>query len=566
VTNEPLQQALSTHQQGDLVNAIAQYTQLLQSEPDNPEYHHLLGIALAQQGNYDASLTHLETATALVPNAANYHNSHGNTLKYLGRFEAAIKAYEQSIALKPRYASAHSNLANIYLTQGKDALALKHYQLAVHNSPNNPHHLYNLATYYANLSRYDDAMPLLQQTLSLDPNHVESHIQIAQIYQHQHQPQQAQQHFLSALEHDPNNATLHHGLATCYLEQDDTEQAKHHLKQTLQQHPKHKEALHNLGAIYLHEHQLGKALQCYMRIIEQGPNLDGLYNVGVIHMYQEHHQTAISYFLAALKLNDKHVASHINLANTYLKQSHYDEATQHYHIAQQLDPDNQSVAYMLSALTQEHIPAQAPLAHIEQLFDQYAPYFEKHLAQHLDYRVPQALYDLVIEILNTSKTDFHIIDIGCGTGLAGEKFAPITSSLIGIDASDNMCQQAEKKHIYTELKHGEATEQLTHYSDIDIIIAADVFGYIGDLSAIFDAVQKALKPNGLFAFSIETTNQQQYELQRNTRYAHSKHYIEALALQFHFEITACRNQILRKQQKHPVEGYIYVLSSKTVNN
>ena len=37
----------------------------------------------------------------------------------------------------------------------------------------------------------------------------------------------------------------------------------------------------------------------------------------------------------------------------------------------------------------------------------------------------------------------------------------------------------------------------------DLIVSADVLVYFGDLAPVFVAVARALRPNGIFAFSVE---------------------------------------------------------------
>jgi len=48
----------------------------------------------------------------------------------------------------------------------------------------------------------------------------------------------------------------------------------------------------------------------------------------------------------------------------------------------------------------------------------------------------------------------NVIDLGCGTGLVGERFRDIAGKLIGIDVSINMIHKAKKKNIYDELYEG----------------------------------------------------------------------------------------------------------------
>ena len=58
-------------------------------------------------------------------------------------------------------------------------------------------------------------------------------------------------------------------------------------------------------------------------------------------------------------------------------------------------------------------------------------------------------------------------------------------------------------------------------SAFDLIVAADVLVYVGDLAPLFAAVETALTADGLFAFSVETYEGDGYRLEPTIRFAHS---------------------------------------------
>ena len=100
---------------------------------------------------------------------------------------------------------------------------------------------------------------------------------------------------------------------------------------------------------------------------------------------------------------------------------------------------------------------------------------------------------------------------------------------------------------------------LNSFFEIDLILAADVFTYLGDLNAIFDAAEKALSKNGLFIFTVEKTTEPNFILQPTVRYAHNKAYLESLMTANHFMALRIDNVILRMQKNVPVEGYLVVM-------
>jgi predicted TPR repeat methyltransferase len=94
----------------------------------------------------------------------------------------------------------------------------------------------------------------------------------------------------------------------------------------------------------------------------------------------------------------------------------------------------------------------------------------------------------------------------------------------------------------------------------DLIIAADVFPYVGDLAQTLEACRRHLKAGGLFAFSIESVEGgPDYILRATNRYAHSSGYVRQLAQRNGFVEAVCEEVMVRKNKGEPVGGYIFVL-------
>ena len=91
-----------------------------------------------------------------------------------------------------------------------------------------------------------------------------------------------------------------------------------------------------------------------------------------------------------------------------------------------------------------------------------------------------------------------------------------------------------------------------------------MFTYIGELNGIFEQVKRALKKNGLFAFSVEKTEKSPFELQPSIRYAHSRSYLETLIALYGFKIHTLKEIKLRMQKEVPVSGYLVVLHESNI--
>src|SRR5581483_7481973 len=95
-----------------------------------------------------------------------------------------------------------------------------------------------------------------------------------------------------------------------------------------------------------------------------------------------------------------------------------------------------------------------------------------------------------------------ILDLGCGTGLAGQVFAPLASRLDGVDLSPAMIAKAEARGLYdhlavADLETGLAQPQAFGLAPAyDLILAADTLVYLGDLRGVFRAAAARLAPDG----------------------------------------------------------------------
>ncbi|MEM9044515.1 MAG: methyltransferase [Pseudomonadota bacterium] len=208
---------------------------------------------------------------------------------------------------------------------------------------------------------------------------------------------------------------------------------------------------------------------------------------------------------------------------------------------------------------------QAPKAagrYIRRLFDEYATQFDEHLLVDLSYRAPNLVFSASEDILNETTPD--IVDLGCGTGLCGPLFEPFAVSLVGVDLSPKMLEQADLKGCYSDLVEADLIKFLQERPlSFDLAISADVLVYFGDLSDIFGAVYGALRPGGHFAFTVERSDTDRWQLQRNGRYTHGRDYVERLAQGTGLEVVSVSEEILRLNFDEPVAGDAWLLKKST---
>ncbi|MEJ2646755.1 MAG: methyltransferase domain-containing protein [Gammaproteobacteria bacterium] len=227
-----------------------------------------------------------------------------------------------------------------------------------------------------------------------------------------------------------------------------------------------------------------------------------------------------------------------------------------------LDPDNVQAVHALAAFGGSPTPQRAAPEYVAELFDGYADNFDHHLVDVLEYRIPQLLYDAVLDATGADFRDQDILDLGCGTGLCAPLFRAHAKRLVGVDLSARMVDRARERGLYDDLHVDDLVNVMAAEPNAyDLVLAADVFVYIGELSDIFEACRNGLRPDGLFAFSTETLEggNRGYALHPTGRYAHSADYLHEQAARAGFEVLSHEPAMIRKNEGAPVNGHISVL-------
>lgn len=202
----------------------------------------------------------------------------------------------------------------------------------------------------------------------------------------------------------------------------------------------------------------------------------------------------------------------------------------------------------------------APQAYVANLFDAYAEEFDKALVERLGYCAPQHLAGLAVMARNEREDKFsRVLDLGCGTGLAGEAIATQALRLEGVDLSNGMIEQAEAKGFYDALTRSDIQSFLYNAENsYDLILAADVLIYFGDLLPLFKSVADKLLPDGVFAFSLEYSPGQDWTILESLRFAHSGDYVLRQLRACGLELIALERDVLRKDRGADIEGLLVV--------
>lgn len=143
------------------------------------------------------------------------------------------------------------------------------------------------------------------------------------------------------------------------------------------------------------------------------------------------------------------------------------------------------------------------------VYNDWAKNYDEYVNS-LDYVGPKNIVLSLKTILNENKNkkkNLKILDFGCGTGKVGEELKNhlnINYNLEGIDISQNMLANAEKKKVYNNLTNIDLT--IKNYEEkYDIILSSGVFleGHVNIENV--NKLHKLLNENGILLFTIRNS-------------------------------------------------------------
>jgi predicted TPR repeat methyltransferase len=514
------------HREGLLDEAKAAYLKYLKSHPSSGIALHGLGLLYAQLGEFNSAITYFESALSFEQNNPVFYLNLANAYKMVQQFEKAKDALLTAIAIEPRYAAALNNLGTVYLGLQKVNEAIAWLYRAIEIAPEYIDAYYNLGLALTQHKDYKDAKQVYQKLLVLDAHHLAAQFQLAKLHLLEEDYTTALTLFLHIEKVQAHHFETQTNLAHCYLKLGKMQEAKIH---------------------YLKAHDLNSN------------DVQVLYNLGIVFMELGNLDFAIQYYQKGVLADPDNFALHNNLGVAFLAKNHPAYALTHFKKALALIPHNQAIEYVITMLSQDKRLQAAPSDYIKILFNSYADHYDQHLVTGLAYQIPYFFLSAFKKLKNPL-INFHLLDLGCGTGLCGEAFNPYAKTMVGVDLSENMLAFSAQKNIYTELICDSIENYLIEDTRVfDVVIAGDVLVYMGELKQLFSLVHARLSQNGYFIFNTEAGEADDFQMNQSGRFSHNKRYCDALIKASHFTLCSYECVPTRQQNSDAVMGHIYVL-------
>ena len=315
----------------------------------------------------------------------------------------------------------------------------------------------------------------------------------------------------------------------------------------------------NLALAYKNAGDSDKAVVAYVAALAIDPDdYDVHYNLGRLYNEMGHRNQAITALENALAIRSDFAPALTNLGAIYAGHGMCDKAVAVYERLLVIGYKPMAANHIIHALKGQTTDA-APFSYVKELFDDCAGHFEERLVGDLFYDIPRQLVDFLRAHDGDRKTYGRMLDLGCGTGLCGQAFARMAESITGVDLSVAMIAKAREKEVYKEIVEGDIVSSLDGAPVYDLIVAGDVFIYLGELESVFSNLPDCLAKDGRIVFSTEFLAGRGYRLQPSGRYAHSTSYITILAAENGLEVRAVKSVNIRQEYGRWIAGELFIV-------
>ncbi len=516
-----------------LDDAAECYRRAISVNPANVDACVGLGYVLSEQRQYREAGECLRRALSMNSENADAHYILGTIAASQSDHAGAIDHFTRALEVKPDFEFAHRDLFAASFNSGRIGVAKDALRRAISLYPESAEYQFYLGNVFRHEEDFENAVACYQKALALQPGSAESHKSMADVLSKQGQLARAAEAYQKAIWFEPDFVDAHIDLGSLMQTQGRFDQAASCYQRAIELKPEHAAVRISLGNVLQKLGRTDEAIVCYRRVVASEP---------------------------------KNAPAHQFLGNALVEQGAIQEAVACYEQVLRLDPEN-PVKHLISALSGRD-SERAPSDYVEKLFDEYAHKFDSHLVEVLSYSVPAKLVDL-LRPYSATRAKWIILDLGCGTGLSGAALAPHAEQLVGVDLSAKMLEKARDRSLYHRLEQLDLLTMMQREppASYDVVFAADVFVYLGKLDELVDQARRLLRPEGLFAFSVESLealngaaagleDARDYKLNITARYAHSIAYLERMAAHNGFDVLSTTNTQSRLDKGKPVQGYL----------
>lgn len=417
--------------------------------------------------------------------------------------------------------------------------------------------LYLAAGAAALSGRAQQSEALLAACLARSPRHPGARFQTAVLAMERGQSALAREGFAAVAAEAPGFAEAHYNLGVLLAADGEVEAAAAAYGRALLARPGLVQAANNLANLRLQQGRRAEAEALLREAVAQAPGFaEGWCSLGRLLVEAQRLEAASAALGRAIELAPTLPEAWANLMQLKVLQGERAGAEKAALRLLELDPRSERAQFQLAALRGEPLP-RPPDSVVKALFDGMAEEFDARLVEGLGYRFSLELPRYLGPSPSTPRLD--VLDLGCGTGLAGPILRPLARRLEGVDLSSAMVEKALARGVYDRVRACSLQVALQGSGDTswDLLVAADVLIYVGDPEPLLAEAGRVLRPGGSLLCSLETAEDgRAYLLQPSGRYAHGVQATIDLAARFGLRCTLSERIELRRERGDMLAGQV----------
>jgi serine/threonine-protein kinase len=376
--NNELALALEQSRPPRLAEAIHFYTAAVALRPQSPGARLNLGVALADNKQWDEAIAEYRAALRLKEAYADAHNNLGNALTEKGRLDEAILEYRQALDIDDKHANAHKNLGSALAETGRLDEAIAEHRKAVGLRSADPAAHYDLANTLRLKGELAPAIAEYKLAIGLKPDYAEAHNNLGGALLDRGRVAEAIRECRRAVELEPENAQAHNNLAYAFQQQGDLDKAIAGYKEAIRLRRDYAVAHNNLGGALRAKHRLDGAIAEFREAIRFKRDYAEAYrNLGCALHDRGRLDDAITAYGKALRLKDD-ADTHKALGDALANKHRLDDGIAEYGKAIALRKDNSIFHYNLANLLYDARRFEQAVAQYREAIDLKPDYAEAY--------------------------------------------------------------------------------------------------------------------------------------------------------------------------------------------
>jgi tetratricopeptide (TPR) repeat protein len=354
--NTHLKQGNQLKKQGQLTQAIEQYQQALQLDPDCLPVLNQLAIIYNKQQELNQALNYRQRLAQLQPDDAIVQANLAKTMMKLGQLQEAIATYQKAITLSNPPDNIYVELGDALEKNARIEEAISAYQQAIDLQPENAQFYFRQSQLYFKQSQIDQAIKKAEAALEIDPDFIPALNQLAIIYQKRKELEKAISYYRQIVKLQPTDDKAFRSMMDIYLKviskKNNIDEVITIYQQVIQETPLNQaEIAHEyFGEMLLklatRQGELDQVINFYQKNIETQPNQHWYhYNLGLSFAKQKRFDQAASCYQQACQLQPLFWQSFIELVKVYSHKSEHEQAFQYFIKAIESNPNLQTWYY-----------------------------------------------------------------------------------------------------------------------------------------------------------------------------------------------------------------------------